>query len=81
MPKVKAYEVCEYTNKSLGVSIMNQQATREILKNRQFTVIKTFTDLEEARKMLEKDRDRKTQQTPYVLRYVFEEIKSDEPIH
>ena len=81
MPRVIGYEVCEYTNKSMQWSSMSKDSLKATLDKRQFKVIKRFDDLQEARKMLEKDRDRDTHETPYVLRYIFQEIESDEPVH
>lgn len=81
MPRVIGYEVCEYTNKSIGWSVMSKDALQSSLDKRQFKVIKRFDDLQEARKMLEQDRDPDTHETPYVLRYIFQEIEPDDSVH
>ena len=81
MPTIIGYEVCEYTHKSSTWSAMSQQVIQDNLKKREFKVIKRFDNLEEARKMLEEDRNPDTQETPYVLRYVFKEIEPDESVH
>jgi len=81
MPTIIGYEVCEYTHKIVGWSVMSKGAMQETLDKRQFKVIKRFDDLQEARKMLEEDRDPDTHETPYVLRYIFKEIEPDDSVH
>ena len=47
IPTIEKYEVCDYTNKLRGpaISAMNREAVSTTLKNRKFTVIKTFEDI------------------------------------
>ena len=73
MPTVEKYEVCDYNYKSLGWSAVAAPIVLSNLKNRTFEVVKTFDDLEEARKFIEG--------TDYVLRYVFKEIEPDATVH
>ena len=73
MPTVEKYEVCDYNYKNLGWSAVAAPIIASNLKNRTFDVIKTFDDLEEARKFIEG--------TDYVLRYVFKEIEPDATVH
>ena len=81
IPTVIGYEVCEYTHKSSTWSAMSQQVIKDNLSKRQFKVVKYFDNLEDARKMLEEDRNPNTQETPYVLRYIFKEIEPDDSVH
>ncbi len=71
MPTIEKYEVCDYTPKlkGEGYSAMNKEAVQTSLKNRKFTVIKTFEDIHEARKFIEG--------TEYIVRYVFKELPDD----
>ena len=73
MPTVEKYEVCDYNYKSLGWSAVAAPIVLSNLKSRTFDVVKTFDDLEEARKFIEG--------TDYVLRYVFKEIEPDATVH
>ena len=73
MPTVEKYEVCDYNYKSLGWSAVTAPIVLSNLKSRTFEVVKTFDDLEEARKFIEG--------TDYVLRYVFKEIEPDATVH
>tara|TARA_R110002020_G_scaffold92878_1_gene224414 strand:+ start:997 stop:1230 length:234 start_codon:yes stop_codon:yes gene_type:complete len=73
MPTVEKYEVCDYNYKSLGWSAVAAPIVLSNLKSRTFEVVKTFDDLEEARKFIEG--------TDYVLRYVFKEIEPDATVH
>ena len=73
MPTVEKYEVCVYNYKSLGWSAVAAPIVLSNLKSRTFEVVKTFDDLEEARKFIEG--------TDYVLRYVFKEIEPDATVH
>ena len=73
MPTIEKYEVCDYTYKSLGITAVTAPTVKSNLSKRTFDVIKTFDDLEEARKFLEG--------TDYVLRYVFKEIEPDATVH
>ena len=73
MPTVEKYEVCDYNYKSLGWSAVAAPIDLSNLKSRTFEVVKTFDDLEEARKFIEG--------TDYVLRYVFKEIEPDATVH
>ena len=83
MPRVIGFEVCEYTNKCIGWSMMSKDAIQDSLDKRQFKVLKRFgaDDLEEARKMLEKNKDPDTHESPYILRYIFQEIEPDDSVH
>jgi len=71
MPKIEKYEVCDYTPKlpDQNFSIINKEVLNSALKKRKFTVIKTFTDINEARKFMEG--------TEYIVRYVFKELPND----
>ena len=71
MPTIEKYEVCDYTPKlkGEGYSAMNKEAVQTSLKNRKFTVIKTFEDIHEARKFIEG--------TEYIIQYVFKELPDD----
>ena len=73
MPTVEKYEVCDYNYKSLGWSAVAAPIVLSNLKSRTFEVVKTFDDLEDARKFIEG--------TDYVLRYVFKEIEPDATVH
>ena len=73
MPTVEKYEVCDYNYKSLGWSAVAAPIVLSNRKSRTFEVVKTFDDLEEARKFIEG--------TDYVLRYVFKEIEPDATVH
>jgi len=73
IPTIEKYEVCDYNYKSLGFSAVTAPIVKSNLSKRTFNVIKTFDDLEEARKFLEG--------TDYVLRYVFKEIEPDATVH
>ena len=73
MQTVEKYEVCDYNYKSLGWSAVAAPIVLSNLKSRTFEVVKTFDDLEEARKFIEG--------TDYVLRYVFKEIEPDATVH
>ena len=73
IPTIEKYEICDYTYKSLGITAVTAPTVKSNLKKRTFEVIKTFDDLEEARKFLEG--------TDYVLRYVFKEIEPDATVH
>ena len=73
MPTIEKYEVCDYNYKSLGFAAVTAPIVKSNLSKRTFNVIKTFDDLEEARKFLEG--------TDYVLRYVFKEIEPDATVH
>ena len=71
MPTIEKYEVCDYTPKlkGEGYSAMNKEAVQTSLKNRKFTVLKTFEDINEARKFIEG--------TEYIIQYVFKELPDD----
>ena len=73
MPQIEKYEVCDYNYKALGWSAVAAPIVLSNLKSRTFEVVKTFDDLEEARKFIEG--------TDYVLRYVFKEIEPDATVH
>ena len=60
---------------------MSKDALQSSLDKRQFKVIKRFDDLQEARKMLEKNKDPDTHESPYILRYIFQEIEPDDSVH
>ena len=72
MPTIEKYEVCDYTPKlkGEGYSAMNKEAVNSALKNRKFTVLKTFEDIHEARKFIEG--------TEYIIQYVFKELPDDD---
>ena len=72
MPTIEKYEVCDYTPKlkGEGYSAMNKEAVNSALKNRKFTVLKTFDDIHEARKFIEG--------TEYIIQYVFKELPNDD---
>jgi hypothetical protein len=71
IPTIEKYEVCDYTPKLRGESytMMNKEAVQTSLKNRKFTVLKTFEDINEARKFIEG--------TEYIIQYVFKELPDD----
>ena len=73
MPTIEKYEVCDYNYKSLGFSAVAAPIVKSNLDKRTFKVIKTFDDLENARKFIKG--------TDYVLRYVFKEIEPDATVH
>ena len=73
MPTIEKYEICDYNYKSRGFSAVTAPIVKSNLSKRTFNVIKTFEDLEEARKFIEG--------TDYVLRYVFKEIEPDATVH
>ena len=73
MPTIEKYEVCDYTYKSLGITAVTAPTVKSNLSKRTFDVIKTFDNLEDARKFLEG--------TDYVLRYVFKEVEPDATVH
>ena len=73
MPTIEKYEICDYTYKSLGITAVTAPTVKSNLSKRTFDVIKTFDNLEDARKFLEG--------TDYVLRYVFKEIEPDATVH
>ena len=72
IPTIEKYEVCDYTPKLKGQSYtaMNKEAVSTALKNRKFTVLKTFEDIHEARKFIEG--------TEYIIQYVFKELPNDD---
>ena len=72
IPTIEKYEVCDYTPKLRGESytMMNKEAVQTSLKNRKFTVLKTFEDINEARKFIEG--------TEYIIQYVFKELEEDD---
>ena len=71
IPTIEKYEVWDYTPKLRGESytMMNKEAVQTSLKNRKFTVLKTFEDINEARKFIEG--------TEYIIQYVFKELPDD----
>ena len=73
MPTIEKYEICDYTYKSLGITAVTAPTVKSNLSKRTFDVIKTFDNLEDARKFIEG--------TDYVLRYVFKEIEPDATVH
>ena len=73
MPTIEKYEICDYTYKSLGITAVTAPTVKSNLSKRTFDVIKTFDNLEDARKFIEG--------TDYVLRYVFKELEPDATVH
>ena len=71
MPTIEGYEVCDYSPKLSGASwtSMSKDAISESLSNRKFTLIKSFDNIEDARKFIEG--------TEYVIQYKFKELPDD----
>jgi len=71
MPTIESYEVFDYTPKLHGASFtsMSKEAINESLSNRKFALVKSFDNLEDARKFIVG--------TEYVLQYKFKELPED----
>jgi|TARA_B100001971_G_C17908527_1_gene391670 uncharacterized protein (DUF1330 family) len=71
IPTIVKYLICDYTIK--GANLIAKENLVKKISGRTFTVVKEFTDIQEARNFIKG--------TDYFIQYVFKEIEPNESVH